>query len=98
MLNRLRLTSKIAGLIAITLSLTALAGLFITQHRVNQQAEDAFVDKLRKTDGMASSMRAFFSANIELYAPNHPLKDLKQVPVVVSWTIARQYAEAAIRV
>jgi len=91
--NKLKLTSKIAGLIAVTLSLTALGGFFITQHRINQQAEDAFVDKLRKTDGMASNMRTFFSSNVEIYAPHHEFKDLKQVPVVVAWSVARQYAE-----
>jgi hypothetical protein len=66
--KELRLTSKIGGLIAVTLSITALAGLFITQRRFDQQAEEAFVDKLRKTDGMASAMRTFFSTNSELYA------------------------------
>ena len=93
MLNKLQLTPKIAGLIAITLSVTALAGLFITQYRINQQAEDAFVDKLRKTDGMASTTRTFFSANTEIYAPHHEFKNLKQVPVVVAWSVAREYAE-----
>ena len=94
MFSQLRLTSKIGGLIAIALSATGLVGLFITQHRINQQAEDAFVDKLRKTDGMASTTRTFFSSNVELYAPHHEFKDLKQVPVVVAWSVARTYAEA----
>jgi methyl-accepting chemotaxis protein len=92
--KQLRLTSKIGGLIAVTLSITALVGLFITQYRINRQAEDAFVDKLRKTDGMASTTRTFFSANTEIYAPHHEFKDLKQVPVVVAWSVARTYAEA----
>ena len=93
MFSKLRLTAKIAGLIAVILSVTALLGLFITQHRINQQAEDAFVDKLRKTDGMASATRRFFSANTNIYAPNHDFKDLKQVPVVVAWSVARDYAQ-----
>lgn len=93
MFKKLRLTSKIAGLIAVALSVTALAGLYFTEHRINQQAEDAFVDKLRKTDGMASDVRAFFSKNSEIYAPNHDFKNLKQVPVVVAWSVAREYAE-----
>jgi len=94
MFNKLKLTSKIAGLIGVTLSLAALGGFFITQYRINQQAEEAFVDKLRKTDGMASNVRTFFSSNVDLYAPHHDFKNLKQVPVVVAWSVARQYAEA----
>lgn len=94
MFKQLRLTRKIGGLLAVTLSITALVGLFVTQHRINQQAEEAFVDRLRQTDGMASTTRPFFSANTEIYAPHHEFKDLKQVPVVVAWSVARTYAEA----
>src|SRR5271169_2107606 len=93
MFRKVKLTPKIAGLIGVTLTLTALGGVVITQRRINRQAEDAFVDKLRKTDGMASNMRTFFSSNVELYAPKHQFKDLKQVPVVVAWSVAREYAE-----
>lgn len=94
MLDRLKLTPKIVGAIAITFFLTSAAGYFVTQHRINSQAHDAFVDKLRKTDGMADAIRVFFSGNVDAYITNHQFKDLKQVPVVVSWSIARQYAES----
>lgn len=94
MFKNLKLTSKIAGSIALTLSLTAVVGFVITQRRINRQAEDAFVDKLRKTDGMAGTMRTYFSSNVEVYAPHHEFKNLKQVPVVVAWTVARDYAES----
>jgi methyl-accepting chemotaxis protein len=94
MFSKLKLTSKIAGSIAVTLCLTALGGFYVTQRRVNQQAEDAFVDKLRKTDGMASTMRTYFSSNVEIYAPHYEFKNLKQVPVVVAWSVARDYAES----
>ena len=93
MFNKLQLTHKIGGLITITLAITVLGGFFITERRSNQQAEEAFVEKLRKTDGMASAVRTFFSANSEIYAPNKQFKDIKQVPVVVAWSVARQYAE-----
>ncbi len=94
MLNRLKLASKIGVLIAAALTVTAMVGFFVTQHRIRQQAVEAFVDKLRKTDGMANNLRAFFSANVEVYAPHHQFKSLKQVPVVVAWSVAREYAES----
>jgi methyl-accepting chemotaxis protein len=94
MFRNLKLTTKISGCIAIALVVTGVVGFFITQRRINQQAEEAFVDKLRKTDGMASNMRTFFSANVDIYAPHHEFKNIKQVPVVVAWSVARQYAES----
>lgn len=94
MFRHLKLTPKIAGAIAITLTLTSIVAFFVTQHRINRQGEDAFLDKLRKTDGMASSVRVFFSANVEEYVPNHRFRHLKQVPVAVSWSITREYAES----
>jgi methyl-accepting chemotaxis protein len=90
----LKLTPKIAGSILVTLLLTSAGGFFITQRRINQQAEEAFVDKLRKTDGMASEVRTYFSQNVDTYVPHHEFKTLSQVPVVVSWTVARDYAES----
>ncbi len=92
MLKNLKLTPRVAGSIALTLLITSTVGFFITQRRINSQAEYAFVDKLRKTDGMADRVRTYFSANIDTYLVNHQFKDLKQVPVVVAWNIAREYA------
>ncbi len=94
MLNHMKLTPKIAGSIAITLLVTSIVGFFITQNRINTQAQDAFVDKLRKTDGMAGAVRTYFSSNVDVYVPNHEFKQVKQVPVVVAWSIARDYAES----
>ena len=92
-IGRLKLTAKIAGIILATLAFTSAIGFLFTQHRVNSQAEEAFVDKLRKTDGMAAKVRTFFSENIENYVPRHNFKRISQVPVVVAWTVAREYAE-----
>jgi methyl-accepting chemotaxis protein len=89
----LKLTPKIAGSIGLTLVLTSACGFYIAQKRANSQAEDAFVDRLRKTDGMASKVRTYFSQNIETYVPKHKFKHISQVPVVVAWTVAREYAE-----
>lgn len=94
LMSALKLTPKIAASIALTLLVTSGVGFFVTQNRINAQAQDAFVDKLRKTDGMASRVRTFFSANVDLYVPNHEFKQVKQVPVVVAWSIAREYAES----
>jgi methyl-accepting chemotaxis protein len=94
MFNKMKLTPKIAGSIALTLLVTSSVGFFITQSRINQQAEEAFVDKLRKTDGMAGTVRTYFSANVDVYVPYHEFKQVKQVPVVVAWNIAREYAES----
>src|SRR5579862_4566746 len=81
--KNLKLTPRVAGSIALTLLITSTVGFFITQKRINSQAELAFVDKLRKTDGMADQVRTYFSANVDTYLVNHQFKDLKQVPVVV---------------
>jgi methyl-accepting chemotaxis protein len=93
-IGRLKLTAKIAGLIVATLAVTSGIGFLITQHRVNTQAEASFVDRLRKTDGMATEVRTYFSRNVADYVPNHKFKRLSQVPVVVAWTVAREYAES----
>jgi len=94
MFANLKLTPKIAGTIGITLLVTSLIGFLIAQRRISSQAEEAFIDKLRKTDGMADKARTFFSANVDNYVQNHQFKTLKQVPVVVAWSIAKEYAES----
>ena len=92
-IGRLKLTPKIAGSILATLAITSGIGFLINQRRVNVQAEESFVDRLRKTDGMAAEVRTYFSQNIETYVPHHKFKRISQVPVVVAWTVAREYAE-----
>jgi len=94
MLKKMKLNGKILGSIAITLVLTSAASLWITQRRVNQQAEEAFRDKVRQITGMAGATRAWFSDNIDTLVPNQNFKTLNQVPVVVAWSVARQYATA----
>lgn len=74
MFENLKLTPKIIGSIVATLLVTSVAGFFITEHLVNKQAEDAFVDKLRKTDSMADKVRVYFSANVDLFVPNHQFR------------------------
>jgi methyl-accepting chemotaxis protein len=91
-LGKLKLTVKIAVPIFATLAVASGIGFLITQHRVNHQVEESFIDRLRKTDGMAKEVQAHFSRHIEDYVPHHKFKSITQVPVVVAWTVARQYA------
>jgi methyl-accepting chemotaxis protein len=93
-IGRWKLTAKISGTIGLTLAVTSGIGFVLTQNRINTQAEQSFVDRLRKTDGMATEVRTYFSKNIDTYVPNHQFKQVSQVPVVVAWTVARQYAES----
>ncbi len=90
----MKLTAKIAGIIVVTLAVTFAGGFLVTQNRVNSQEEQSFVDRLRKTDGMANQVLTYFSKNVETYVPHHPFQPISQVPVVVAWTVARQYAES----
>src|SRR5208337_2008266 len=76
------------------LVVTSAISFWITQRRVNQQAEEAFRDKVRQITGMASATRAWFSSNIDVLVPDKNFKHLQQVPVVVAWSVAEQYAEA----
>jgi methyl-accepting chemotaxis protein len=94
MFKKSKLNTKILGSIAITLLLTSAASFWITQRRVNQQAEEAFRDKVRQITGMAGATRAWFSDNIETMVPGNNFKSLNQVPVVVAWSVARQYASS----
>jgi methyl-accepting chemotaxis protein len=94
MLKRVRLTAKIVATIVVTLMVTSAISFWITQRRVNQQAEEAFRDKVRQITGMANATRAWFSQNIEVFVPGQEFKHLEQVPVVVSWSVAQKYAEA----
>ena len=94
MLKTASITVRIVAAILATLVVTSAASFWITQHRVNQQAEEAFRDKVRQIVGMASATRAWFSENIDLMVPDRDFKHVQQVPVVVAWNVAQKYAEA----
>jgi methyl-accepting chemotaxis protein len=94
MLSRANLTVKIIATIVITLAVTSTISFWITQRRVNQQAEEAFRDKVRQITGMATATRVWFSQNLDIMVPNRDFKHLQQVPVVAAWSVAQQYAEA----
>jgi len=86
------LSGKIVGSIAITLVLTSGISFWITQRRVDHQAEEAFRDKVRQITGMATSTRVWFSDNIDIMVPGRIFKNIHQVPVVVAWSVAQEYA------
>ena len=90
----MRLNGKILGAITLTLLITSAVSFWITQRRVNQEAEEAFRDKVRQITGMAGATRSWFSDNLGTLVPDGNFKSLNQVPVVVAWSVARQYATA----
>lgn len=94
MFRKLNLMAKIVIPIMVVMAITSVVGALVAWKRAEAAAETASVDKLRKTDGMASSLRVYFSSNVETFAPNHEFKSLQQVPVVVAWDVARGYAES----
>jgi len=93
MLSKLKLSGKIVGTIIIVLVVTSLISFWITQRRINQQAEEGFRDKVRQITGMAATTQAWFSDNLDTLVPDHSFKDLNQVPVVAAWRVAERYAD-----
>jgi hypothetical protein len=65
MLKNTKLTAKIVATIVVTLLVTSAVSFWITQQRVNQQAEEAFRDKVRQMTGMASATYAWASDNTQ---------------------------------
>jgi methyl-accepting chemotaxis protein len=93
MFKNMKLTGKIVGSIVVTLVLTSGISFWITNLRVEAQAEEAFRDKVRQITGMASATRAWFSGNIDTLVPGQNFQSLNQVPVVAAWSVAQQYAD-----
>lgn len=94
-LKKLSLAVKVVIGISLVLIVTSALSFWITNARVNHQAEDAFRDKVRQITGMAGATRAWFSQNIDILVPNREFKHLEQVPVVAAWKVAQEYANKA---
>ena len=92
MFRNLKLSAKLIGAITLVLVITSGISFWILQARINQQADEAFRDKLRQITGMASATRNWFAGNIDIMVPDHNFKHLEQVPVVVAMRTAEQYA------
>jgi len=93
MFSRMRLTGKILGSIAVTLLVMSGISFWITQSLVKRQEEEGFRDSVRQITGMAGATRNWFSSNLSTMVPDGNFRSLKQVPVVVAWSVAQQYAE-----
>ena len=75
------------------LAFSSSVSFWITQRRINKQAEAAFRDKVRHVTGMASTTRDWLSDHIESLVPGEKFTNLNQVPVVAAWNVAQQYAK-----
>jgi methyl-accepting chemotaxis protein len=95
MFKKLKLAARVILGISAVLVVTSALSFWLTDTRVNQQAQDAFVDKVRQIAGMASATRAWYSKNLDILVPNHDFKHLEQVPVVAAWKIAQSYVNQA---
>ncbi|MGB2636470.1 MAG: methyl-accepting chemotaxis protein [Candidatus Acidiferrum sp.] len=95
MFKKWNLTQKVIVSISAVLIVTSLLSFWITRERVNRQAEEAFRDKVRQITGMATATREWYSANLGKLVPNQDFKHIEQVPVVVAWKVAQQYAQSA---
>lgn len=94
MFKKWSLTQKVVVSISAVLIATSLLSFWFTLQRVNRQADDAFRDKVRQITGMASATREWYSANLDKLVPNREFKNIEQVPVVVAWKVAQQYAQS----
>jgi methyl-accepting chemotaxis protein len=65
MFSRFKLSAKIVGTIVIVLALTSVISFCITQRRINQQAEDAFRDKVRQITNVAISAQTWTSEKLD---------------------------------
>ena len=92
MFRKMKLSGKLVGAILLTLTLTSGISYWITQRRINAQAEEAFRDKVRQITGMATETKDWFSKNIKVMVPSGKFENINQVPVVVAWGVAQDYA------
>jgi hypothetical protein len=65
-----KITVKVVAAIVLTLVVTLTISFWITQRRINRQAEEAFRDKVRQITGMAGATREWLAANIDVLVPD----------------------------
>jgi methyl-accepting chemotaxis protein len=92
MFKNAKLSGKIVGTIVLVLTTSSLISFWVTQRRINQQAEEAFRDKIRQITGMATETQLWFSGNLPTLVPDGKFRSLSQVPVVAAWSVAEEYA------
>jgi methyl-accepting chemotaxis protein len=93
MFNRMKLSGKIAGTVVVVLALASIVSSWVTQRRINGQAEEAFRDKVRQITGMTAATQVWFSDNLHTLVPDGNFKSLSQIPVVAAWSVAEGYAD-----
>lgn len=93
MFKRMKLTGKVAGTVVLVLAVASIISFWVTQRRINSQAEDAFRDKVRQITGMTAADQRWFSDNLATLVPDGKFRSLKQVPVVAAWSVAEEYAD-----
>jgi methyl-accepting chemotaxis protein len=92
---RLNVTAKVMIGVAAILVVMLSVNFWVSNSRVNKQAEAAFVDKLRQITGMATTTRAWMAAHQQAFAGKvvDGKPDINTVPVVAAWQIAQQYSD-----
>lgn len=65
MFSGIKLSGKIVGTMVIVLAITSAISFWITERRINLQAEDAFRDNLRELTKLASSSQDWTSENLD---------------------------------
>ncbi|WP_162601474.1 methyl-accepting chemotaxis protein [Occallatibacter savannae] len=93
MFRRMKLSGKVAGTVVAVLAVSSIISFWITQRRINRQAEEAFRDKIRQITGMTTATQRWYSSNLDTLVPGGKFKSLKQVPVVAAWSVAEAYAQ-----
>jgi methyl-accepting chemotaxis protein len=93
MISQMKLSGKIAGTVVVVLAAASIISFWVTQRRINRQAEEAFRDKVRQITGMAGATQNWFSDNLRTLVPDGNFKSLNQVPVVAAWSVAERYAD-----
>jgi methyl-accepting chemotaxis protein len=92
---KLNVTMKFMLGVTVILIVMLTANFFITNSRVNKQAELAFADKLRQITGMATQTRVWVAEHQEMFKEKNAQgkRDINTVPVVAAWQVAQEYAD-----
>jgi len=90
----MKLRAKIVGSIVAALVVTSGISFLVTEYRINRQAEEGFLEKVRQITGMANASRVWNSEHLSSLVPSGKFENLDQVPVVAAWRVAQEYTKA----
>jgi methyl-accepting chemotaxis protein len=94
MFRTMKLATKISGLLAAALFVSAGVGFSFLRTRMNRQVEAAFIVRLREADAMASIAWSHVSPSQQNYSPAHQPGQPKQAPVLFASNLMRDYAQS----